>query len=83
MEYSVIFKLLFAVVLIICLWIASKQKSKWGINLKRIYCPVCTTKQAMFRKPDSEQQALWGGTTCPVCHTGLDKYGDIISRKIG
>jgi hypothetical protein len=59
--------------------IASKNKSKWGMNLKRVECPVCQTKQPIFRWPDSSTQAAWGGTTCPKCHTRLDKYGKIIS----
>ena len=56
----------------------SKDKSKWGINLKRVYCPVCQTKQPIFRMPGNQAQALWGGTTCPKCKTNLDKYGNII-----
>jgi hypothetical protein len=63
----------------IWLKMASKDKSKWGINLKRVYCPVCQTKQPTIRMPNSKEQALWGGTTCPNCHTNLDKYGNIIS----
>jgi len=67
-----------AIVFFIWLRKTSKDKSKWGINLKRVYCPVCHTKQPIVRMPDSGEQALWGGTTCPKCHTKLDKYGDII-----
>ncbi|MDR3695650.1 hypothetical protein [Mucilaginibacter sp.] len=58
---------------------AGKDKSKWGINLKRVYCPVCNTKQPIIRWPESMEQAAWGGTTCPKCHTRLDKYGRVIS----
>lgn len=64
---------------IIWLWWSSKNKSKWGINLTRVTCPVCQTKQPMIRMPGSAEQALWGGTTCPKCGTKLDKYGNIIS----
>jgi hypothetical protein len=58
---------------------ASQAKSKWGINLNRAECPICQTKQPIVRMPDNVQQMLWGGTTCPKCHTHLDKYGDVIS----
>jgi RNase P subunit RPR2 len=56
----------------------SKNKSKWGINFKRVYCPVCHTKQPVIRIPDSRAQAAWGGTTCPNCGAKLDKYGGVI-----
>lgn len=58
---------------------ASKNKSKFGVNLKRVYCPVCHTKQPMIRMPANLNQALFGGTTCPKCHAKLDKYGDVIT----
>jgi ssDNA-binding Zn-finger/Zn-ribbon topoisomerase 1 len=63
------------------IWFRRKNKdnSKWGINLKRVYCPVCQTKQPIMRMPNSREEALWGGTTCPKCHTKLDKYGNIIT----
>jgi RNase P subunit RPR2 len=68
-----------AIIFIIWLIIASKNKSKWGVNFKRVYCPICRTRQPIIRMPDSVAQASWGGTTCPKCHTKLDKYGNIIS----
>ncbi|WP_293302386.1 hypothetical protein [Pedobacter sp. UBA4863] len=52
-----------------------RNKSKYGINLKRIYCPVCNTKQPLIRKPVNERQLLWGGCTCSKCNTEMDKYG--------
>lgn len=61
--------------------ILSKSKSKWGVNLKRVYCPVCSAKQPIIRWPDSTSQMLWGGTTCPKCHAHLDKWGSVISVK--
>jgi hypothetical protein len=61
------------------LWRASKDKSKWGINIKRVSCPVCQTKQPIIRMPNNPAQTVWGGTTCPKCHTNLDKYGNVIS----
>ncbi|GAC1551714.1 MAG: hypothetical protein NVS3B13_06380 [Mucilaginibacter sp.] len=71
--------MIIAIVVFIWLRKAGKEKSKWGINLKRVYCPVCQTKQPIIRMPDNVTQGLWGGTTCPKCHAKLDKYGNIIS----
>jgi hypothetical protein len=67
-----------AIVFVVFFILASKNKSKFGINLKRVYCPVCQTKQPFIRMPGTGEQALFGGTTCPKCHTKLDKYGNII-----
>jgi hypothetical protein len=67
-----------AIGFVIWLVIASKNKSKFGINLKRVYCPICQTKQPIVRMPKGGAQTLWGGTTCPNCQANLDKYGDII-----
>jgi ssDNA-binding Zn-finger/Zn-ribbon topoisomerase 1 len=67
-----------AVVFVFIFSKATKNKSKWGINLKRVYCPVCGTKQPIVRWPKNQQQFLWGGTTCPKCHANLDKYGNVI-----
>jgi len=58
--------------------VKSKNKSKFGVNLKRVYCPVCGTKQPIIRIPKNGDQFLFGGTTCPKCHANLDKYGDVI-----
>lgn len=60
----------------------SKSKSKWGVNLKRVYCPVCKTRQPIIRMPANPQQAMWGGGTCPKCHTNLDKYGNVIPKQV-
>jgi hypothetical protein len=75
---QVIISAIIVIVAFVSLRRASKDKSKWGINLKRVNCPVCNTKQPVFRIPKSVEQGLWGGTTCPKCHTKLDKYGNII-----
>jgi len=63
----------------IWLIVASKNKSQLGVNLKRVYCPVCKTPQPIIRMPKSITQFLLGGTTCPKCHTNLDKFGNVIT----
>jgi len=63
----------------IWLIIMSKRKSKYGLNFKRVYCPVCSTEQPMIRVPKNQNQILFGGNTCSKCQAELDKYGDVIS----
>lgn len=63
---------------IILLKIMSKRKSKYGLNFKRVCCPVCGTKQPMIRVPENQNQMLYGGNTCSKCQAELDKYGNFI-----
>ena len=72
--------LVITIVFVIFLLKNGRDKSKWGINLKRIYCPKCKTKQPYFRKPLNERQALWGGHTCRNCGTEMDKYGEVVDE---
>lgn len=55
----------------------SKKQSNMGINLRRVVCPKCNTKQPIIRIPKNSEQAMFGGTTCPNCNTELDKYGNV------
>lgn len=74
---SVIIYAIITIPLIIWFVVKSKNGSKWGINLARVVCPVCHTKQPIIRMPANAEQAMWGGTTCPKCQTNLDKYGKV------
>jgi RNase P subunit RPR2 len=67
------------IMVVVRLIIASKNKSKLGINLKRVYCPVCNTKQPIVRVPANMNQFMYGGTACPKCKANLDKYGRLVS----
>jgi hypothetical protein len=58
---------------------ATADKSKWGINLRRVHCPRCGTPLPMIRRPASPQEAMWGGWTCPKCGCKVDKWGREIS----
>jgi hypothetical protein len=70
-----------SLVTLVFFYIKSRQKSKLGINLKRVYCPVCQAKQPFIRIPANESQTLWGGHTCSYCSTEMDKYGEAINPK--
>jgi len=73
----------YGVILVLFISFVRKEKlnsSKWGINLKTIYCPVCKTKQNRVRIPKNMRQLLWGGCTCPNCKTEMDKFGSIIKQ---
>jgi ssDNA-binding Zn-finger/Zn-ribbon topoisomerase 1 len=57
-------------------------KNRWGINLQPVSCPKCgNTTFSTFRRPTSIRQALWGGKTCPVCGTEMDKWGRQIDSR--
>lgn len=64
---------------IIWLITMTKRKSKYGLNLKAVDCPICATQQPMIRFPKNKNQAFYGGYTCTKCQAELDKYGDVIS----
>ena len=69
----------YAIIAVLFIWFLKVSNgTKWGVNLKRVICPVCQTRQPIIRMPNSLDQGLWGGTTCPKCQTKLDKYGNII-----
>jgi len=50
-------------------------KNRWGINLDPTACPRCQKMFPRVRKPNSLQQALWGGSTCEACGIEVDKWG--------
>ena len=67
--------LLFIVLFLFTLIKKDSKYSKYGINLKKIYCPKCNLKQPFFRNPKNEREKLYGGKTCKNCNTEMDKYG--------
>ena len=75
----VIFAILLAAVVRVV--IGTLRKDKWGINLKRTYCPRCGEKIPSVRKPAGRQQALWGGGTCPKCGCEVDKWGREVEKS--
>ena len=76
---------LVSIVILIILLVSIKKNSgnaKFGINLKRVYCPKFNLKQPIIRKPKTENQILYGGYTCKNCNTEMDKYGTEIKSEI-
>lgn len=55
------------------------KQNRWGLNPFPISCPSCGAVQPRVRMPTSLRQMLWGGQTCKVCGTEMDKWG----RPIG
>ena len=67
--------------LIVFFIIKSRNKSKFGLNFSRVYCPSCQTKQPIIRMPQNERQTLYGGWTCEKCKTEMDKYGQVVDPE--
>jgi predicted RNA-binding Zn-ribbon protein involved in translation (DUF1610 family) len=55
-------------------------KNRWGVNLRHVECPSCGVVLGRVRMPNSREQALWGGYTCPACRSELDKWGRRVAR---
>jgi hypothetical protein len=53
----------------------SIARTRWGINPDPVICPRCNTALSYIRRPQSLQQSLWGGYTCPNCGCEVDKWG--------
>jgi hypothetical protein len=69
----VVFSAIFVAVIIY----GTSVRNKWGINVKRVSCPQCKTKLPLWRIPKSLHEGLWGGWTCHVCGTRIDKWGRV------
>ncbi len=58
-----------------------KKKGLWGINFSKPRCPKCEESLPRFRKPTTQHQAMWGGSTCNNCGCEIDKWGVEISPQ--
>jgi len=65
------------------LFVSSRRKGRWGINLRPVDCPQCGRAQPTTRLPTSLRQALWGGWSCRACGTEMDKWGRSIVEHRG
>jgi ribosomal protein L37AE/L43A len=54
---------------------------KWGMPKNVSPCPFCGSPPALFRKPASRHQLLWGGWTCSKCGNEMDKYGKPVGAE--
>jgi RNase P subunit RPR2 len=79
---ALILGLIFALVMFILMTFIPKTSrfAKYGINIKRVYCPKCGAKQPFTRIPKNEHQALYGGSTCQQCGTEIDKFGHELQK---
>jgi hypothetical protein len=57
-------------------------KNRWGINTDQVFCPRCNTPLPRIRKPQTLQEALWGGGSCSACGANIDKWGrELVSHE--
>lgn len=59
-------------IVVVALW---PRGGRYGINLRKVFCPKCREPMPRIRRPKNERQRLWGGWTCPKCGCEMDKYG--------
>lgn len=57
------------------------QNNKWDINLDKVLCPECGSKQSMLRIPKNLKQLMYGGWSCEKCSCKMDKHGNKIPEK--
>lgn len=50
-------------------------KNRWGINLEHPPCPQCKSANPIVRAPQTTEETLWGGWTCPACGCKVSKWG--------
>ncbi len=47
----------------------------WALMQSPKTCPDCDTPLPKFRRPENNQQRMWGGWTCPNCSCDIDRKG--------
>lgn len=58
----------------------ASMQNRLGMNPGTITCPYCHAELSAFRWPHSFRQALFGGWTCSICTTKVDKWGKEIGH---
>jgi hypothetical protein len=56
-------------------------RNRWGINVDPVSCPRCNAPLPQIREPQTLQQSLWGGGTCPACGVEVDKWGREVASQ--
>ena len=69
------FACLILVVGITTVFAASRRRGRWGINFVRVQCPSCGHPLPKSRQPATARQTLWGGWTCSICLSEVNKWG--------
>jgi DNA-directed RNA polymerase subunit RPC12/RpoP len=57
------------------------ETNKWDINLDKVLCPECGSRQPALRIPKNVKQLMWGGWVCEKCSCKMDKHGNKITEK--
>jgi hypothetical protein len=50
-------------------------------SLAAAKCPRCATQQPFWRKPTSLRQGFFGGWTCRICKTEIDRNGRAVTQE--
>ena len=77
-----LFAFLFLVVSlgVIVVYQSVKKEGRWGIRFGAPpNCPSCSSSLPVARVPQDAREAMWGGWTCGVCGTKVDKWGKNLS----
>jgi len=60
----------------------TNNQNKWDINLDKVECPECGSKQPALRIAKNLEQLMFGGWSCEICSCKMDKHGNkIVEQK--
>ena len=53
----------------------------FAMSRRPVKCPSCSREQPKMRKPNSVEQAMWGGFTCEGCGAEMNARGQLKATK--
>jgi hypothetical protein len=59
-----------------------RRKGAWGMNFRRVRCPICSARLPLVRRPQNKRQFMLGGWTCRMCGTEVDKWGNRVRECV-